>query len=125
MKRESSVSPVLLELVLVILFFAISSAAVLQLIAAAAETSRDSRIRTEALIAATDLMETAKADPLGEIAAEPVVTDGGSEITFSVSTAGTKTGAGTLYEIVVLARSQGETVLRLTGRQYVPGRDDG
>ena len=120
-KIGSALSPVLLELLIVILFFALSSAAVLQLIAAAAETSRRSEAKSEALIAAIDLMESVKAEPDCETPERTIRTNAGSEIRLLVKTQRTETEAGTMLGIEVSAVSEGEVILCLNGSQYLPG----
>ena len=121
MKRSSLISPVLIELVIVILFFGLSSQAVLQLIAAAVHTSRESERKSAAMIAAMDIMENVRHDPAASVDPEPVVTRSGEELTFWVTVTASATGAGQLYDIMVSAQSGGETVLTLTGARYVPG----
>ncbi|MDO4573184.1 MAG: hypothetical protein Q4C13_07430, partial [Clostridia bacterium] len=66
MRKRATFHPVLLELIVAILFLALSMSVVVRLIAAANETSRTSALRSLALLEMQSVMEETKADPVGE-----------------------------------------------------------
>ena len=65
-KKHCSFSPVLIELAIVILFFALSTGIVVQLIAAASRISNESAFHSRALLAMETVAEETKADPEGD-----------------------------------------------------------
>ena len=65
-KKRGVFSPVLVELIIVILFFALSTSVVVRLIAAADLTSRTSAYESRAILAMQTVAERVKADPVGE-----------------------------------------------------------
>lgn len=66
LKRRGVFSPVLIELTVVILFFALSTSIVVQLIAAASAVSNESRDHARALLAMESVAEQIKANPVGD-----------------------------------------------------------
>ena len=66
LKRRGAFSPVLMELTIVILFFALSTVVVARLIAAASAVSNESAFQARALLAMENVAEQAKANPEGD-----------------------------------------------------------
>ena len=64
-KRRGMFSPILIELTIVILFFALSTSVVVQLIAAAGATARESEYHARAILAMESVAEQIKANPTG------------------------------------------------------------
>ena len=127
-KKHGSFSPVLIELAIVILFFALSTGIVVQLIAAASRISNESAFHSRALLAMETAAEETKADPEGDGAFdesgvrtfETVVSD---EITVQgVVTKDDSPEHGTLYTIELSVLSKDGTAYTLTAEQY---RSDG
>jgi hypothetical protein len=65
-KKRGVFSPVLIELTIVILFFALSTSVVVRLIAAAGSTARASDYQARAILAMENVAEQIKADPVGD-----------------------------------------------------------
>ena len=61
-----SFSPVLIELTIVILFFALSASVITRLIAVADNTARTSAYESRAILALQSVAEQVKADPIGD-----------------------------------------------------------
>lgn len=127
-KKHGSFSPVLIELAIVILFFALSTGIVVQLIAAASRISNESAFHSQALLAMETVAEEAKAAPEGDGAFddcgvrtfETVVSD---EITVQgIVTRDDSPEHGTLYTIDLSVISTDGTVYTLTAEKY---RSDG
>ena len=66
LKRRGAFSPVLMELTIVILFFALSTVVVARLIAAASAASNESAFQARALLAMENVAELTKANPEGD-----------------------------------------------------------
>ena len=66
LKRRGAFSPVLMELTIVILFFALSTIVVARLIAAASDASNESAFQARALLAMENAAEQTKANPEGD-----------------------------------------------------------
>ena len=64
-KKRGIFSPILIELTIVILFFALSTSVVVQLIAAAGATARESEYHARAILAMESVAEQIKANPTG------------------------------------------------------------
>ena len=64
-KKRGVFSPILIELTIVILFFALSTSVVVQLIAAAGATARESEYHARATLAMQSVAEQIKANPTG------------------------------------------------------------
>ena len=62
-KKRSVFSPILIELTIVILFFALSTSVVVQLIAAASASARESEYHARAILAMESVAESIKANP--------------------------------------------------------------
>ncbi len=65
-KKRSFFSPVLIELTIVILFFALSAGVIVRLIALADTTARTSAYESRAILAMQSVAEQVKADPIGD-----------------------------------------------------------
>lgn len=65
-KKRSVFSPVLIELTIVILFFALSASVIVRLIAAAGATAQESAYHARAVIAMERVAEQIKVDPVGD-----------------------------------------------------------
>lgn len=65
MKEGGRRNPALVELILVVLFFALSAMVLVQVFVRAKTMSEESRARTEGLVVAQDIIEQVKADPGG------------------------------------------------------------
>jgi len=66
LKRRGACSHVLMELTIVILFFALATVVVARLIAAASAASNESAFQARALLAMENVAEQAKANPEGD-----------------------------------------------------------
>ena len=126
MKKRATFSPVLLELIVVILFFALSMSVVIRLIAASDETSRDSAALSRAVIAMESVIEEIKAEPPG---AADFDAEGESRFTrqaeggilLTVLVRREQGTAGFLYNIEVTAYSGEKPLGSLTAARYVRG----
>ena len=65
-KKRGFFSPVLMELTIVILFFALSASVIVRLIAVADTTARTSEYESRAILAMQSVAEQVKADPVGD-----------------------------------------------------------
>ena len=125
-KKHGSFSPVLIELAIVILFFALSTGIVVQLIAAASRISNESAFHSQALLAMETVAEETKADPKGDGAFdergvrtfETAVSD--EIIVQTVVTRDDSPARGTLYTIDLSVLSKNGTLYTLTAEQYRP-----
>lgn len=126
MKKRATFSPVLLELIVAILFFALSMSVVIRLIAAADETSRQSAALSRATIAMESLIEELKAEPPAgadfNAQGESHITRQAEEGIELVALVRQSEGAaGTLYDIEVTAYSGEEALGSLRAARYVGG----
>ena len=64
-KKRGVFSPILIELTIVMLFFALSTSIVVQLIAAAGTAARESEFHARAILALESVAEQIKANPTG------------------------------------------------------------
>lgn len=125
-KKQSVFSPVLIELTIVILFFALSTSIVVRLIAAASAVSNESGYHGRALLAMETVAEQIKADPtaLGEAdgqnvrtfsvpAAEDIVVD-------CVVTGDTSCRQGVYYAISLSVAGEAGESYSLQAGKYVP-----
>lgn len=125
-KKRGVFSPILLELTIVILFFALSTSVIVRLIAAASETARESEYHARAILAMETVAEQVKADPAGFGEADECgVWAFSREISADLSvgcvvTADPSPAAGTLYDIELSVVSPGGEVYALTAARYVP-----
>lgn len=126
LKRRGVFSPVLLELTVVILFFALSTSIVVQLIAAASQISNESSYHARALLAMETVAEQIKADPAGdgavnECGVRSFSIDYATDLRVDCIVTGDPSPAnGTLYEIELSVVGGGETVYSLDASRYVP-----
>lgn len=124
-KKRGVFSPVLMELTIVILFFALSTSVVIQLISAANATARESEYHARAILAMESVAERIKADPVGDGAADACgmrafTVDAAEDIAVScVVTADPAPLQGTLYEIELCVSSPGGEVYTLDAARYL------
>ena len=125
-KKQSSFSPVLIELTIVILFFALSASVIVRLITVANATARASEYESRAILAMETVAEQVKADPVGDntcnecgarvfsveidedLAVDCVVTSDNSPL------------QGTLYDIELTVTSPQGKVYALDAVRYLP-----
>ena len=125
-KKRSSFSPVLIELTIVILFFALSTSIVVQLIAAASAVSNESRYHARALLAMESVAEQIKADPVGdgvvnECGVHVFAVDCAEDLQVScIVTEDPTPKSGTFYEIELSVTGGDGTVYSLDAARYVP-----
>ncbi len=124
--QKNAFGTVLIELIVVILFFALSMSVVVQLIAAANELSNESAYASRAMFALQDMAEQLKADPVGDgdfdesgvRKIERVVSD---DMIVSGEIKRKTADCGALYEISLrVERESGEPYL-LDAARYVRG----
>lgn len=125
-KKRGVFSPVLLELTIVILFFALSTSVIVRLISAASATAQESEYHARAILAMETVAERIKADPAGD----GTETNGGArEFTERISadlsvgcvvTADPSPAQGTLYEIELNVVSPRGDVYTLDAARYLP-----
>lgn len=126
MRKKATFSPVLLELIVAILFFALSMSVVIRLIAAADETSQGSAALSRATIAMESLLEEIKAAPPGNAAFDEMgeshmrrETEDGIVLLALVRQS--ERAQGVFYEIEVTAYSGEEPLGTLSAARYVRG----
>jgi hypothetical protein len=118
-KTRGSLSPVLIELTIVILFFALSASVIVRLIAAAGATADESAYHARAILAMEDAAERIKADPAGggsrafSIQAAPDLT------VDCVVTRDDSPAQGALYDIELSVVSPGGDVYYLDAARYI------
>lgn len=126
MKKSIPISPVIIELAIVTLFFALSATTLVQLIFKAGEISDSAAVMSGELIALESAIEEIKADPAqgeyGESGVWAVSRSvGGVEITGTVTR--TRYPAGSYYEIALTA--PGDEALSMTAGRYVSNGEAG
>ena len=125
-KKRGVFSPVLIELTIVILFFALSASVIVRLIAAANTTARLSEYESRAILAMETVAEQVKADPIGD----NTCNDCGARV-FSVAvdpdltvdcvvTSDDSPLQGTLYDIELTVTSPQGKVYALDAVRYLP-----
>lgn len=125
LKKRGSFSPVLWELTIVILLFALSASVVVQLIAAAGSVSGESEYHSRALLAMETVAERTKADPEGDGAfdernvREFAVENAPDLIVDCVITRDPTPRCGTLYDIALSVTSGDGTTYQLSATRYV------
>ncbi len=130
-KKRGVFSPVLIELTIVILFFALSTSVVVRLIAAAGSTARASDYQARAILAMENVAEQIKADPAGdgycnECGARVFSVEVASDLTVDCLVTGDTTPEqGTLYDIELSVASPGGEVYWLDAARYVPDAEVG
>lgn len=117
MKRRVGISPVLVEMVFVLLFFALSATVVVQLLSAAVTISRQSRETSEALAITTAAMETLLADPAALARGSMQIEDGDYMVEAQI--APTPSAQGTFYTVDCKALKNGQTIFSLRGSRFV------
>lgn len=124
LKKHTSFSPVLLELTIIILFFALSTGVVVQLIAAASSISGESAYHSRALLAMETVAEQVKADPEGGGFGADGVRAFSDAVDEDLTVEGTVTrdlspAGGTLYQIDLYVLSENGTRYSLSAARYV------
>ena len=122
MKRSGPMSSVLLELILVVLFFGLSVTVALRLFAAAGESSESSRAKSIAVIKLQEYAEELRSDPAsgeyeGDVRQVSRETEG---LLLSGEVRRTAQPRGWYYEIALTASEGGEILETLTAGRYVP-----
>jgi len=126
-RKRGSISPVLLELSVVILFFALSASVVLRLFAAASDVSKESAYRSRALLAMEGVAERVKADPEGDGAFDDsgvrTLTEQVEDdlIVRGVVTRDASNSAGVLYGVDLSVTGPDGTTYTLSAARYVSG----
>ena len=125
-KRSGTFSPVLMELTIIILFFALSTSIVVRLIATASAISSESRYHARAILAMESVAEQIKADPVGGGAANEcgvrsfaVAVAPDLEVD-AIVTGDPSPKNGTLYEIELNVTSETGAVYSLDAARYLP-----
>jgi hypothetical protein len=124
-KKRSVFSPVLIELTIVILFFALSTSVIIQLISAANMTARESEYHARAILAMESVAERIKADPLAEGTADEngvrsFTVDIASDLAVNcVVTGDPAPEQGTLYDIKLSVTSPKGEVYSLDAVRYI------
>ncbi|MBA4347756.1 MAG: hypothetical protein C0413_02775 [Clostridiales bacterium] len=125
-KKRGFFNPVLIELTIVILFFALSASVIVRLIVAANGTARTSEYESRAILAMETVAEQVKANPTGD----KVCNECGARV-FSVEidrdltvdcvvTSDDSPLQGTLYDIELTVISPQGKVYALDAERYVP-----
>lgn len=119
---------VLLELLIALAFFAISTVIGAGVLASAYKIGMDSRHTTDALFIAQSWAERIAAadDPIEPLVAAGHQTQGGYRLeedgyAVQAQVSPEETGAGTLYAIRITVSRAGETLVTLPASRYVPG----
>ena len=124
-KKRSSFSPVLIELTIVILFFALSASVITRLIAVADTTARTSAYESRAILALQSVAEQVKADPIGdntcnECGARVFSIEVDKDLTVDgVVTIDDSPLQGTLYDIELTVTSPNGKVYALDAVRYL------
>ena len=125
-KKRGIFSPVLIELTIVILFFALSASVIVRLIAAAGATARTSEYESRAILAMERIAEQVKADPVGDntcnaCGARVFSTKIADDLTVDcVVTSDDSPLKGTLYDIELTVTSPAGKVFALDAARYLP-----
>lgn len=125
-KKRSSFSPVLIELTIVILFFALSASVIVRLITAANATARASEYESRAILAMETVAEQVKADPVGdntcnECGARVFSVEIDEDLAVDcVVTSDNSPQQGTLYDIELTVTSPQGKVYALDAVRYLP-----
>ena len=125
-KRSGTFSPVLMELTIIILFFALSTSIVVRLIATASAVSNESRYHARAMLAMENVAEQIKADPVGDGAVNEcgvrsfTVAVASDLAVDAIVTGDPSPKNGTLYEIELSVTGENGTVYSLDAARYLP-----
>lgn len=126
LKRRGAFSPVLIELTIVILFFALSTVVVARLIAAASATSNESAFHARAILAMESVAEETKANPEGDGAfdengARAFTVQSAPDLAVDAVVARDDSfESGALYTITLSVVSETGETYTLTAMRYVP-----
>ncbi len=124
-KKRGVFSPILIELILVILFLAISTSVVIRMIAAANTTAQQSAYESRAILAMESVAEQVKADPFGDntcntCGARVFSVEIADDLTVDcVVTSDDSPLQGTLYDIELTVTSPQGKVFALDAARYV------
>ena len=124
-KKRGVFNPVLIELIIVILFFALSTSVIVRLIASADMTARVSAYESRAILAMQSVAEEVKADPIGDgvcnaCGARVFSTEIASDLTVDcVVSVDDSPLQGTLYDIELTVTSPDGKVYALDAVRYV------
>jgi hypothetical protein len=124
-KKRSFFSPILIELTIVILFFALSASVITRLIAVADTTARTSAYESRAILALQSVAEQVKADPIGdntcnECGARVFSIEVDKDLTVDgVVTIDDSPLQGTLYDIELTVTSPNGKVYALDAVRYL------
>ncbi len=130
-KKRSVFSPVLIELIFVILFFALSASVIVRLIAAASVTAQESAYHARAIIAMESAAERIKANPAGEgdcneCGVYAFSMETASDLTVDcIVTPDDSPLQGTLYDIELSVASPGGEIYWLDAARYIPDAEVG
>ena len=125
-KKRGFFNPVLIELTIVILFFALSASVIVRLIVAANATARASEYESRAILAMESVAEQVKADPVGdnvcnECGARVFSVEVDPDLTVDcVVTSDESPLQGTLYDIELTVTSPLGKVYALDAERYLP-----
>ena len=129
-KKRGVFSPVLIEMTIIILFFALSTSVVIRLIAAASTTARQSAYESQAILAMESVAEQVKANPVGDgFCNECGARVFSVEVTDTLSvdcvvTSDDSPLQGTLYDIELTVTSPEGNVYALDAARYVPDAEE-
>lgn len=124
--KRSVFNPVLVELIMVILFFALSTSIIVRLIAAADTTARVSSYESRAILAMQSVAEQVKADPVGQgecnaCGARTFSVEIASDLSVDcVVTSDESPLQGTLYDIELTVTAPDGKVYALDAARYMP-----
>ncbi len=129
MKETNRANTLLLELLLVILFFMLASTAIVEVFAGARQKSLRSRAENGALLLAQNLSEDlyAAEDPRARLAEAGFTAEGENwllaeeEYSLKAEIREEKTEAGLLRTVLLTAERNGETLFALPSPKYIPG----
>jgi type II secretory pathway pseudopilin PulG len=123
MNRHHSFSPVLIEFLIVMLFLALSTASVIQLLAKASELSQLSVKKSEALICLENALEQARSNPEGNGAFDQegncMLIDHADGIDIRVLVKKTKATGGFYYDIQGSVSGDGQLLAQMETSRYV------
>ncbi|MDD4075015.1 MAG: hypothetical protein PHC80_02880 [Eubacteriales bacterium] len=117
MKHRVGVSPILVEMVFVLLFFSLSAAVIVQLLGASSILSQRSAEKSGALLAAENAMEQLLSDPVALSRGDARVSDGAYTLSLRVTPAPQSNGV--FYTVDCAALKNEKTILSLQGGRFV------
>lgn len=131
MKKQPTFQPVLMEIIVTLLFFALAMSIVVQLVAAANSISKESAFRSRAYLAMETAAEQVKADPEGGgFGADgtrtfAIALEEGISITGTVQKTVDSRSGGAMYTISLTASGGGYDPVTLTACRYRQGEEAG